>query len=316
MNPVKAIFLIYLCALHIIISVVLVFTGKTSRAERLVFLPLALTLPVFGALLIFISRLKSGEKRETPVTDLYRRVGDELSPLASAAGKELPSVAPFEEIMLINDGAARREAMMYILRREPVKYLDMLKTARLNADTEIVHYATATIMEVQRDFELALQREQAAYLSNPDNIEYIDGYIGVLSAYIETGLLQGNTLGNLRRQLSDALEHKLAVAPDSRSACHMLVDNEINLRRYNNASRVAEQMRDKWPSDEMSWIRSLRACMGAGDPAEKARITAMLRNADINWTRAGREEIRFLCGARVLKQVEPYQSQDVQYVAK
>ena len=327
----KIIILAALCAVHLIICVIAVFTGKMAKSERLAFLPLALALPVFGAALVIISRLNGGEKRAAPVNDLYRRTNGDLSPLASSAEKELPSVAPFEEIMLINGESERREAMMYILRRDPARYLEMLKTARIGADTEITHYATAAIMEVQREFELSLQRAQTAYLSQTGgyekndtetgetdtiDIETIDNYIDILTAYIKSGLLQGNALDNLRFRLADALEHKLTAMPESLSAYQMLIDAEIDLRRYDNASRIAGQMRAKWPSAEISWIKSLHACMGAGDSAEKAKLMARLLNADINWSRAGREVINYLCGSRLLRQSEPLQDQDVQLAAK
>jgi len=75
-------------------------------------------------------------------------------------------------------------------------------------------------------------------------------------------------------------------------------------------------MRAKWPSAEISWIKSLHACMGAGDSAEKAKLMAKLLNTDINWSRAGREVINYLCGSRFIMQPGPQQEQDMQLAAK
>jgi len=269
--------------------------GKTPKKDVLVLLPLVVCLPIIGLAGALIVSRRIDEVLETPVDKLYRRVENEA--LSVTKGKaELETVVPFDEVLLLSNDQTRREVMMHILRRDPFQYLEMLKAAKVSSDVEVTHYATATIMEIQRDLDITMQKAEEAFRSNPDDIDAANRFISALSSYINTGLLLENRMLQLRYQLSEILEHKLSLFPKSRSAHLQLVDNEINLGNYTHAAEVAADMRDKWPADEKSWLTGLHVCMAAGDAAGKTNIANMLAEAPINWSKAGREEANFLCG--------------------
>ncbi|MCL2127156.1 MAG: hypothetical protein FWH38_02780 [Treponema sp.] len=284
-----------LLAVHIGLCALWFFKGTGSKEEKYVLLPLAICLPVFGLAAVFLCSRPGHEEQETPVSRLYKDVSRETMP-ASAGRPELDAVVPFDEVLLLSNDKSRREVMMHILRRDPFAYLEMLKTAKSSADIEITHYATTTIMEIQRELDISMQKAEKNYLEDPDNIDTVNRLISALTSYIQTGLLLENRLLQLRRQLSEILEHKLEIFPNSRSAHLLLVANEIQLGTYTRAAEVAAEMREKWPSDEAAWLNSLHVCMASRDAPGKKDISEKLKKAVINWSRAGREEAEFLCG--------------------
>ncbi|MCL2318879.1 MAG: hypothetical protein FWC45_02250 [Treponema sp.] len=270
------------------------FVPVPKRSEAVFLLPLLFCLPVVGLLCVLISNRTIRETMETPVSALYRQ--SEKEALAVSTGRpELETVVPFDEVLLLSNDHARREVMMHILRRDPFQYLEMLKTARESSDVEITHYATATIMEIQRDLDIAMQNTEADWHANPDDLDTVNRFISALVSYIGTGLLLENRMIQLRQQLCEILEHKLTIFPNSRSAHLLLVENEISLGNYTRAAEVAAMMREKWPNDETSWLKSLFVCMAAGDAAGKAAIARQMTAVPINWSRSGREEVDFLC---------------------
>ena len=289
------IILIIFVIIHVSSCLVYAFYYMKSRKEALLLLPIMLCIPVFGLLCAWISARNQKEEFETPVSKLYRYVEKDVMSV-NAGRPELDTVVPFDEVLLLSNDKARREVMMHILRRDPFAYLEMLKTAKVSSDVEITHYATTTIMEIQRDLDINMQKTEAAYNESPDNLDCVNHFITALSSYINTGLLLENRMLQLRQQLSEVLEHKLSIFPNSRSAHLLLVNNEINRVNYKRAGEVAAMMREKWPLDETSWITSLHVAMISGNAVEKADLTAQMVTLPVNWSRAGREESEFLCG--------------------
>ena len=269
--------------------------SKASKQEKLEFMPLLACLPVIGLVCAWLSSKKAGEERETPVSKLYKHVEKDIMTV-NAGRPELDAVVPFDEVLLLSNDKTRREVMMHILRHDPFAYLEMLKTAKVSTDVEITHYATTTIMEIQRDLDISMQKAEKEFNENIDNLDAVNRFINVLSAYINTGLLLENRMLQLRRQLSQILEHKISIFPNSRSAHLLLIENEINLGNYGRAAEVAAMMREKWPTNESSWLTSLHVCMAAGDSAEKENITKKMADVEIIWSKAGRNESEFLCG--------------------
>ena len=287
--------LLLLLFLHIASCGLWIIFGPVPKKEAVLLLPLMLGLPLIGLICVWIATRTVQETRETPVSALYKQTEQEA--VAVSTGRpELETVVPFDEVLLLSNDQARREVMMHILRRDPFQYLEMLKTARESSDVEITHYATATIMEIQRDLDIAMQSSEAEYNANRDDLDTVNRFISALVSYIGTGLLLENRMVQLREQLCGILEHKLEIFPNSRSAHLLLIDNEIALANYTRAAEVAAMLREKWPNDETSWLKSLFVCMAAGDAAGKAAIAGQLGGIPINWSRTGREEVDFLCG--------------------
>ena len=265
------------------------------KKDALVLLILVVFIPIIGLLCALISIRTIREERETPVSKLYRLSDKEIAPV-TAGRPELDTVLPFDEVLLLTNDQSRREVMMHFLRRDPFMYLEMLKVAKVSTDVEITHYATTTIMEIQRDLDIAMQKAEKAYFEHPDDLEPVNRFISALSSYINTGLLLENRMVQLRHQLSEVLEHKLSIFTNSRSAHLQLVENEIQLGNYKRASDVSKAMCEKWPTHEDSWLMGLHVCMVSGNAEEKSHISERIKTIPISWSRAGREEVEFLCG--------------------
>lgn len=291
----KILVLALICVAHLLVCAIWFFLRKAAKQETLLQLPLVLCLPVIGLFCALVSSRRVNAELETPISKLYRLVEKDLMSV-NAGRPELDNVVPFDEVMLLSNDQTRREVMMHILRRDPFLYLEVLKAAKVSSDVEVTHYATTTIMEIQRDLDISMQKAEEDYNTTPDDIDAVNRYISVLSSYINTGLLLENRMVQLRHQLSEVLEHKLAIFPNSRSAHLLLIENCINLGKYPRAEEIAAQMRERWPNDEASWLKSLHVCMASGNSEKKSEIASRLKEALIHWSRAGREEMEFICG--------------------
>ena len=78
----------------------------------------------------------------------------------------------------------------------------------MNDDTEVVHYATTAMVELQKDYETKLQKQKEAFAWKKTPDFWMNTYRRS-KKYVESGLLEGNMLKNRRLELCGLLERKL-----------------------------------------------------------------------------------------------------------
>ena len=60
---------------------------------------------------------------------------------------------PLEEAMVVNDEKVRRKLIVDVLNHDPKRHIDLLKKASMADDTELSHFATTAMMNIQSDYE-------------------------------------------------------------------------------------------------------------------------------------------------------------------
>lgn len=201
-------------------------------------------------------------------------------------------VVPLEEALLIDDPKKRRALMMHVLRSDPMQYLDLLLVARFNDDVETAHYATATIMEVQRRFQMRIHQMQAELARSGGNVEEHREYALYLSAYCESGLLQGQLLMRQRMMLKKALESILRLEKDP-ALIQIMIKNCLALGDMDEAKTAAQSLMTKWPLDELSWFEGMRVCAEARDKISMQFLFERMKNIPIDFTAKGHEQMLF-----------------------
>src|SRR5699024_3027342 len=116
---------------------------------------------------------------------------------------------PLEEALSVNDAKTRRQLMLEILHQNPGAYVELLQQARMDDDIEVTHYASTAMMELQRDFEINLQRAEQEYEKQPDQPEKLDRCLYCLRKYIDSGLIEESILFVYRTRYAELLQKKL-----------------------------------------------------------------------------------------------------------
>ena len=252
--------------------------------------------PFFGPLSILLLEWMILRKREGVCsTDIYKlSLGDSVYNKITIEDDEKPQeIVPLEEAILIDDVNTRRAIMMEILHQNPTKFLDLLMVARFNSDIELSHYAATSIMEIQREYELATQKTAVAVEQNPKDLAALDKYIRILGEYIDSGLLHDHLLFQQRIYYSKALAKIAELRPNRKSTYFKIIDNDICMQSFTHARETAEFMREKWPSDENVWLAGLKVYVESGDTAGKNRYISEIKLAPIEWTTAGKTRMVF-----------------------
>lgn len=249
-------------------------------------------IPLFGPLAGLLI-MRAGN-RVPPQAEWMKRNEEKHMSLIAARG-EADKTVPLEEALLINDPRQRRTLMMNMLRSDPRKYLDLLLVARFNEDPETAHYATATLMELQRQMQLDIQASQTRLSQAPEDMDARFLYVRQLQEYCDSGLLEGQLLRRQRLLLGEALEGFLSLRWD-KELMGMAVRNHLALGEADEARVQAESMIDRWPQAEEGWLERLRVCVECGDQQGLNKLRQRIKEAGVDWSQGGRERANYWLG--------------------
>lgn len=101
---------------------------------------------------------------------------------------ELNSIS-IEEALLVNDVSIRRKVLIDVLKEDAMQYIDVLKIAVINEDTETSHYAVTAVVEVKRKLTLLMQKLEVEYNQNRTNSEIVKAYAHIIQEYLQSGFL-------------------------------------------------------------------------------------------------------------------------------
>ena len=289
-------FLLFHCVLCLI-AAILMYTHLMKSCPMI--LPIVFLVPVFGfSCLLFLeweSRGDQESKKEIGIEKL--KINDDIH--RSILMEEDPArdlMVPLQEALLMNDASTRRELMMDILYDDVGEYVEVLKNARMNDDTEVVHYATTAMVELQKDYETKLQKQKEAFALEED-AGLLDEYIQTLEKYVESGLLEGNMLKNRRLELCGLLERKLTQRKEEGHEelplyCKKF-EQDCALGEYEDALRMADAAIRLCPQQEEGYLMKIRHGVMTKNPEQIGTVIGLLENNKVYLSPAARRTVDF-----------------------
>ena len=278
-------FVLFHCVLCLI-AAILMYTHLMK--SRPMILPIVFLVPVFGfSCLLFLEWESRGDQENKK--EIHRSILMEEDP-----ARDL--MVPLQEALLMNDASTRRELMMDILYDDVGEYVEVLKNARMNDDTEVVHYATTAMVELQKDYETKLQKQKEAFALEED-AGLLDEYIQTLEKYVESGLLEGNMLKNRRLELCGLLERKLTQRKEEGHEelplyCKKF-EQDCALGEYEDALRMADAAIRLWPQQEEGYLMKIRHGVMTKNPEQIGTVIGLLENNKVYLSPAARRTVDF-----------------------
>ena len=281
--------------LHIIGCIIIWLLSKTGRLKmNPAMMPVVVCVPIFGeasAVAIHLIMKSGGNGRDTSYHN-HRKIRSEEDNQVELKPEEQPFVMPLEEALLLNENSVRRTLIMDILTGNPGEYLGILNQARLNEDTEVVHYAVTAVTELTKQYDLRLQKLEADYAENPDSREILDAYIAFLKEYIDKEIAQGQYLLIQRNQLDRLLGMRLRQEAD-KELFELFIDNKIELRMFSEAEDALEQMEHNWPEAEQTWLVKLKYYVARGEGGRVQKLVRMIDQNHIYMSVEGKRMLEF-----------------------
>ena len=286
-----------LIILHIVLCIITYILLKTRILKsRLYMVPVCLFVPVFGFAALFVQELVArGDHEALEEVGIEKlKINDEIyrSIMMDESQKD-DELVPLEEALIINDNTERRDLMLEVMYSDPGNYVDQLKEARSNDDTEVVHYAVTALVELQKDYDLKFQELSAKLVRDPDNEELLDENIQLSENYLNSGLLEGNAEKVQLRNLSELLNKKLERHPDLKELYQKKADADLRIGELSDAYVSIQTMMQRWPRDEKGYLLLIRYHAMQRNRKGIDQAMALIRQRQVYLSPDGRNVVDF-----------------------
>lgn len=269
-------------------------------------LPVVAFVPVFGIFLLLMDEYWERKKQpKTKGIDVasfkiqdvkYKRITMDTDTYDNIT-------VPFEEAILVNDTHVTRRLMMDILHKNPDQYIDLLQKATETSDTELAHYATTTMMEIQGRYEAELNKLKSALEEEPENISVLRQYRRTLRKYVDSGLLSGNILVVYKEQLDEILEKLCELMPDNHKYELEQLENQILLGKTKQIPEKLEYLKNQWPEEEKIYQLYMEYYWKQGDGNKIKEILEDIKIKQIYLSSEGRQWYEFWSHKRLEHEV-------------
>lgn len=301
------------------------------RAGRLHFasslLPALFLLPLWGPMFALVSEMHylGGEKADEEPESRRFDITDEVYRSINMESGSVSEIRPIEDVLETGTPVQRRRLLLSVLHSGARPFVRSLKTAGVNDDTEVVHYAVTALVELRSEYAQKLADMEEKYTASPSDVGIISEYAALDEEYIRSGIPEAGEkaerLAHCRMMLEKVLscydwQHtgrgKGAKSPASGSmmpsgaafngssgdpqrislllrigeVCLMQVDSDA-------AARTARALIEEAPAREDGYLMMIRAMSLSRDGKGIAGIIRKIREQGIYLSPSGREQVDF-----------------------
>lgn len=272
--------------LHLIISFLIGFIRfKSNKIEAWCYFTLSIFFPVGGYFISFflitkISEVKSYEddfEDEKMILLTDRMVGHNTD------------VVAIEDFLTFGDEDDKRRNIIDVLKRDSSGFIDKLKIALSDDDSETAHYAASAITEYKRKLDLKIQNLALEMERQPEDIYIMQAYLEVLKSYVGTNLLDIGSKKHYQNMMLDVLYKLIKV---DKNYYKLLIEIYIAIGEHDQASRYSEEFLEAIESED-SYITRLTVLFNNQDKTRFDKVFNDLRTSDVKLNNKSMNILRF-----------------------
>ena len=285
--------------IHLLICIVLWLLARVGILRiKGYFFPVIVLVPVWGVICVLIlqlSRIVSRGKLLDSTLERLRINEETHKSIHTEADDEADLVVPLEEALLVDAPKQKRKLIMSVLTGDSAGYYNLLQQARLNDDSEVVHYASTALAQISKEADLKLQKLEQKYAAVPDDPYVLEEYCNYLEEYIESGFAEGKAAEIQRNQLEQLLRKRIGDGRDFPLECK-LASVQIDLRKFDSAEKTLDKMNAHWPQRETPCLLRLRMAAVLNDGAAIKKTLENITEKEVYLSSKGRETVRYWSG--------------------
>ena len=282
--------------IHLMICILIWFGIRTGLLKvKMYMLPVAVFVPLWGPVCVLLIHLQlfSGTDQVKTVGVEKLRVNEEIYKNMFQVREENDrDVVPLEEALVLNDPARRRELIMNILNDDPGEYVELLKLARMNEDVEVVHYAITAMVELSKEYDYRLQKNEKKYMAAPDDPAILEEYCDFLKEYLSQGFMEKQMEQIQRNQYTQLLLKQLGKKINLHT-CVCLMENLMVQGDFALAGKTLKIMNQNWHRSEEYWIWKIRYLAAQKMGREIEESLKALKEEHIYLSSKGKEALEF-----------------------
>ncbi len=293
--------MLYLYLIYVIVSAIILALAKRNVKEWLLGLTLVSFLPLIGWLLpsIWPKKFISNEGKflEDYMNEQTNDIEIELLTKEESVKREKElNVIPIKEALVINDFTTRRKLMLDVLKKDTMQYIDVIKMAVLNEDSETSHFAVAAVMEVKRKLSLSLQRFSVEFEKNQQDTTVARSYAQVVKEYMASGFLDDQTLKKYKYIYIQAVGILIEHGQGEPEIYEEKMRVEMELHEYQEAEKTGLQYLEAYPLQEEPYLFLMEYYYRTKSKMKMQEILDELMNSTIQFSNRALTVVRYWSG--------------------
>ena len=170
--------------------------------------------------------------------------------------KEL-SIISVEEALIVNDYDTRRKVLIDILKQDAMQFIDVLKTAVVNDDSETSHYAVTAVIEVKRELTILLQKLAVQFSQNKHDVDVAIAYADVIQAYLKSGFLDRKSMKQYHVTYSEIVDQLITLEAATEQHFLNKINTALFLNNISDAQQIIHQFKETYPNSEQPYISAM-----------------------------------------------------------
>ena len=153
-------------------------------------LPAVFLLPLWGPACAVAAEIhiREGEKGDEEAGTGPFGITDQVYRSIRMDKEDMSGVLPIEDVLETGTPASRRSLLLSVLHEGPAPFVRPLRSAGINDDTEVVHYAVTALVELRSEYTQRIARMEAVYQKNPSNPKVLLEYADLDEEYLGTSI--------------------------------------------------------------------------------------------------------------------------------
>lgn len=265
--------------------------------ETLFSLLLCLLLPVVGFVFVWMKDYYAEKKEAKDFSEIFQGDAffrDELKMLRPVDRQKELNRVPMKEALIVNDYELRRKMVMDTLTEDnTIEYIDVLKEALENDDSETSHYASSIIMQLQAKVQNRMTLREKEFERNPQDFEAMAMYERELFQLLTSQVIEKDNLRRYfirYRKLSDRLLAR--EEPEEEYFLHRIEVCFLE-GNFTEAQPLLDRYLELFPKSEDAVLCKIKLCIYTKDKKELESFIASLSARPVILTQKTLEYIRF-----------------------
>lgn len=281
---------------HLLITaaVYLIWRRRMTALQAMTEAGLVFVLPVFGVLIVGITRLCKGGRTIRSSIDPHklRNANDVFTNLISYD----ENVIPLRDTFLVEDTKTKRQMFLDAVKQNVLQNPKVLKLATHDADREIAYYAVSMLSNRIEALEAELTEAQDRLEAMPDNLYWLNRYHELLQEYVGQDFVDPLTRKQKRRQYLEVLRRLQKLDQANCIYWQESIQQQIALGDYGEAEAACEQYLNRFPEQEEGYIMYIRLYHAMGDAAKLQTKLNELKASPIRLSGQALQMIRYWGG--------------------
>lgn len=226
-----------------------------------------------------------------------------LKTLQKIERSEELNVFSVEEALLISDYSTRRKVLIDLLKHDVMQYIDLLKTAVINDDTETSHYAVSALVEVKRELSILLQKLAVEFSQNPHDETTAKAYAEVIQEYLRSGYLDEQASRQYKVTFVQVIEQLIINNQANEQHYHDKIMMELEMNDLAAAEHTATILKQQFPLSEQAYLSTMAIYFQARAFDKLTREVQLLINSPITLSNKALTVVRYWTGVTTIDKI-------------